>query len=41
MKIRVKYSNYGVGRTDIKIIDEDEDVPTTSAVKPAAPVKKP
>ncbi|MEO8042613.1 MAG: hypothetical protein ABI646_08395, partial [Acidobacteriota bacterium] len=27
MKVRVKYSNYGVGRTDIKIIDEDEDVP--------------
>jgi len=31
MKIRVKYSNYGVGRTDIKIIDEEEDVPTPAA----------
>jgi hypothetical protein len=36
IKMRVKYTNYSVGRTDIKIIDEDEDVPT-----PAAPVKKP
>jgi hypothetical protein len=35
IKIRVKYSNYSVGRTDIKIIDEDEDIPTP------APVKKP
>lgn len=33
MKIRVRYSNYSVGRTDIKIIDEDEDVPTPAAVK--------
>lgn len=33
MKIRVKYSNFSVGRTDIKIIDEDEDVPTPPAVK--------
>ncbi|PYT01388.1 MAG: hypothetical protein DMF63_00635 [Acidobacteria bacterium] len=40
MKIRVKYSNYGVGRTDIKIIDEDEDVPVTPAAKPT-PAKKP
>jgi len=41
MKIRVKYSNYSVGRTDIKIIDEEEDVPTPA--KPAATpaVKKP
>ena len=36
MKIRVKYSNYSVGRTDIKIIDEEEDLPSTPA-----PVKKP
>jgi len=42
MKIRVKYSNYGVGRTDIKIIDEEEDLPATPAAKPTpAPVKKP
>ena len=43
MKIRVKYSNYGVGRTDIKIIDEEEDLPATPVVKPpaTAPVKKP
>ena len=35
LKVRVKYSNYTVGRTDVRIIDEDEDVPTP------APVKKP
>jgi hypothetical protein len=35
MKVRVKYSNYTLGKTDVKIIDEDEDVPTP------APVKKP
>ena len=34
LKIRVKYTNYGVGRTDIKIIDEEEDVVEP---KPAAP----
>jgi hypothetical protein len=38
MKIRVKYSNYSVGRTDIKIIEGEEDVPATT---PAAPAKKP
>jgi hypothetical protein len=40
MKVRVKYSNYSVGRTDIRIIDEEEDVVEP---KPAAtpPVKKP
>jgi len=37
MKVRVRYSNYGVGRTDIKIIGEEEDVPTPAPV----PVKKP
>ena len=36
MKVRVKYSNYSVGRTDIKIIDEEEDLPATPA-----PAKKP
>jgi hypothetical protein len=36
MKIRVKYTNYTVGRTDIRIIDEDEDV-----IEPPTPVKKP
>ncbi len=38
LKVRVKYSNYSLGRTDVRIIDEDEDVPTPPAV---APVKKP
>ena len=33
MKVRVRYTNYGLGRTDIKIIDEDEDVPTPTPVK--------
>ncbi|HUR98299.1 MAG TPA: hypothetical protein VMZ26_09575 [Pyrinomonadaceae bacterium] len=36
IKIRVKYTNYSVGRTDIKIIDGEEDVPATPA-----PAKKP
>src|SRR5688500_6211217 len=40
IKVRVEYSNYGVGRTDIKIIDEEEDVPTPPAASPA-PAKKP
>ena len=40
LKLRVKYSNYGVGRTDIKIIDEEEDViEPKPAATPAA--KKP
>lgn len=38
MKIRVKYSEFGVGRSDVKIIGE-EDVPEPSASP--APVKKP
>ena len=37
IKFRVKYSNYRVGRTDVKIIDE-EDVPPE---KPAPTPKKP
>lgn len=40
MRVRVKYSEYGVGRTDIKIIDEDEDLPITPA-PPPTPAKKP
>lgn len=37
IKVRVKYTNYAVGRTDIKIIDGEEDV-----IEPAKPgVKKP
>jgi hypothetical protein len=39
MKVRVKYTNYRLGRTDIRIIDEEEDVPTPAPVSP--PVKKP
>ncbi|MEP7147941.1 MAG: hypothetical protein ABI857_03570 [Acidobacteriota bacterium] len=35
MKVRVRYTSYGLGRTDVRIIDEDEDVPTP------APAKKP
>ena len=37
MKVRVKYSNFSVGRTDVRIVDEDEDVPTPAT----PPVKKP
>jgi hypothetical protein len=36
IKVRVKYSNYSVGRTDVKVIEGEEDV-----IEPAAPVKKP
>jgi hypothetical protein len=36
IKLRVKYSNYSIGRTDIKIIDGDEDV-----IEPTPPAKKP
>lgn len=44
MRIRVKYTNYGVGRTDVKVIEDDEPVvePTPSpkpAEPPAAPKK--
>jgi len=39
MKIRVKYSNYSVGRTDIKIIDEEEDVVEPKPAATPAPKK--
>ena len=37
MKIRVKYSNYVLGRTDVRVIDEEE----TPAPSPTPTVKKP
>jgi hypothetical protein len=41
MRIRVRYKDYRVGRTDVKILD-DEDVETTPVPTPSpAPVKKP
>ena len=40
IKIRVKYTNYGVGRTDIRIIDEEEDVVEPKPA-PTPTVKKP
>jgi len=39
VKIRVKYSNFDVGRTDVKIVGEEEDV-VEPTPKPT-PVKKP
>ena len=39
VKIRVKYSNYGVGRTDVRAIDDDEDTVPTPSPSPAP--KKP
>lgn len=39
MKVRVKYSNYGVGRTDIKIIGEEEDVVEPKPTPTPAPKK--
>lgn len=42
MKIRVKYSNYAVGRTDVKIIGEEDVVDETKPTpSPTPPVKKP
>jgi hypothetical protein len=36
MKIRVKYANYRVGRSDVKIIGE-EDVPVEKTTPPQKP----
>lgn len=46
MKIRVKYSNYAVGRTDVKIISEEDVVDDTKpgakpSPSPTPPAKKP
>ena len=40
VRIRVKYSNYGVGRTDIKVIEEETVIPESKPTPPPA-VKKP
>ena len=39
MRVRVKYANYGVGRTDVKIIGEEDIV--EPAPSPTPPAKKP
>jgi hypothetical protein len=44
VKVRVKYSNYGVGRTDVKAIGDEEDVvvePAKPAPSPTPETKKP
>jgi hypothetical protein len=40
VKIRVKYSNYGVGRTDVKAIGDEEDVIVEPAAKPTPETPK-
>ena len=40
MKIRVKYSNYAVGRTDVKIISEEDVVDTTKPSPSPSPTPK-
>lgn len=39
MRVRVKYKGYALGRTDVKAVGEDEDVPAQKPTPP--PVKKP
>lgn len=39
MRVRIKYTNYRVGRTDVKIVEE-EDVPAEKPVPPATPAPK-
>jgi hypothetical protein len=39
IKVRVKYSKYGVGRTDIRVINEDEDVVEPKPAPSPAPKK--
>ncbi|HKP68470.1 MAG TPA: hypothetical protein VJV05_04250 [Pyrinomonadaceae bacterium] len=41
VKIRVKYSNYAVGRTDVKIIGEEDVVDETAKPAPSPTPKKP
>ena len=41
MKFRVKYYNYRVGRTDVKILDDDEEVKEETKPTPTPTPKKP
>ena len=41
MRVRIKYTNYRVGRTDIRILDEDEDVTPAKPAATPTPGKKP
>lgn len=43
VKVRVKYTNYRLGRTDVKIVGEEEDVPAevTKPMPAPPPTKKP
>ncbi|HKX82854.1 MAG TPA: hypothetical protein VJL58_01425, partial [Pyrinomonadaceae bacterium] len=40
IRVRVKYKGYALGRTEVRAVGEDEDVPTVPS-PPAPPVKKP
>ena len=44
MRVRVKYTNYRVGRSEVKILDDEEDVKDETKPKPTptpSPTKKP
>ncbi len=41
MRIRVKYSNYRVGRTDVKILDDEQEVKEETKTTPTPTPKKP
>ncbi len=41
MKVRVKYSNYRVGRTDVKILDDEQEVKDDPKPSPTPTPKKP
>lgn len=41
MRVRIKYADYKLGRSDVKIIGEEEDVPAEPAPSPAPGSNKP
>ncbi len=41
MRVRVKYENYRVGRTDVIVVDGDEDVPAEPQPSPSPTPQKP
>ena len=41
MKVRVKYSNYRIGRSDVKILDDEQEVKDDPKPTPTPTPKKP